>query len=125
MGDSGIDVQLSLLVLLLIFTAIVAFVAACRVRNRVVRVLVGIFLLATAAACSLFSAIAVLLVVALGFIALVLGIKTPKGNRPITETSRMRNEETERRSGDTPTRSASLSLDVSPSLHKKLERYRC
>ena len=95
MGDSDIAAQLSLLVLLLIFTAIVAFVIAWRARNRVVRVLIGILLLAMAAACSLISAIAVLLVAALGVIALVLGTKTPQGNRSITEKSRIRSEETE------------------------------
>jgi hypothetical protein len=73
----------------MIVTAIVAFVAAWRIRKRVVRVLVGVLLLAMAAACSLFSTIAALLVAALGIIALVLGTKTPQGNRSITETSRM------------------------------------
>ena len=82
MGDSGIAVQLTLLVLFLIITATVAFVVAWRVRNRVVRVFVGVLLLAMAAGCSLFSTMAVLLVAALGVITLVMGAKTPKGNRP-------------------------------------------
>ena len=87
MGDSGLAVQLSLIVLLLIVTAIAAFVVAWRVRNRVVRIFVGVLLLAMAAVFSLLSAVAVLLVAALGVIALVLGTKTPQDNRSITELS--------------------------------------
>ena len=86
MGDSGIDVQLSLLLLLLIVTAIVAFVVAWRVRNRVVRVFIGVLLLVMAAACSLFSAMMVLLIAALGVIALVLAARTLQDNRSVTQT---------------------------------------
>ncbi len=125
MGDSGIAVQLSLLALLLIVAAIVAFVVAWRVRKRVVHVLVGILLLAMAAACSLFSAMAVLLVAVFGVTSLVLPTKTPQGNRSITETRGMRNEETERWGDDSLESSVSLSSDVMPSLHKKSETYRC
>jgi hypothetical protein len=77
MGDSDIAVQLSILTLLLVVTAIVAFVIACRVRNRVVRVLVGALLIAIAATCGLFSTMAGLLVAALGVTALVMATKIP------------------------------------------------
>ncbi len=55
MGDSGITLQLSLLAVLLVGTGIVAFVAACRVRNGVVRAVAGLLLLAIAVLSSMLS----------------------------------------------------------------------
>jgi len=118
MGDSGIAVQLTLLVLFLIVTAIVAFVVAWRVRNRVVRVFVGVLLLAMAAGCILFSTMAVLLVAALGIIALVMGAKTPQDNQP---RGRMRNEESEKRDAWQPNKAA-IGSDIRPSLPTKTRK---
>ncbi|MDB4444517.1 hypothetical protein N9174_04185 [bacterium] len=70
----------------MIVTAIVAFVVAWRVHNRAVRILVGVLLLAMAAACNLFSTIAVLMIAALRVTALVLATKTPQGKRSGTQT---------------------------------------
>jgi hypothetical protein len=77
-GDSGFAAQISLLVILLIGASIVAFVVAWRIRSRVVLGFVGVLLLALAAGCSLFSALATLLVAALGVAALVLAARTPR-----------------------------------------------
>lgn len=77
MGDSGFAVQFSLLILVFVVGAIVAFLIAWCVRKRSVRFLVGVILLAGAAACNLFSVLAALLVTILGATALILAIKTP------------------------------------------------
>ena len=79
MGDSDITLYLSLLALLLVAGAILAFVVACRVRRRAVRVGAGIVLLALAAVCTILSLLATLLVAGLGISALILASKTPRG----------------------------------------------
>ena len=79
MGDSDITVLLSFLTYLLIVIALVTFLVALWFRNRIVRILIGIFLFAMAATCVLFSMMAVLLVAALGVVTIVLAIKTPVG----------------------------------------------
>jgi hypothetical protein len=76
MGDSGMALRLSVLALLLVVGALVAFVVAWRVRRRVVRLGVGILLLGLAAACAVFSVLAVLRVAGLGVGALVLAFRT-------------------------------------------------
>ena len=77
MGDSDITLYLSVVALLVMAGTIVAFVIAWRVQRRIVRVTVGVILLAVAATCGILSILASLLVAALGVAALVLASKTP------------------------------------------------
>ncbi|MBI5583098.1 MAG: hypothetical protein HY892_04685 [Deltaproteobacteria bacterium] len=79
MGDSGIAFQLSLLAALLVGTGVVAFVAACLVRSRAVRVVAGVFLLAIAAFSGILSTMGAALLGVLGVLALALAVKTPRG----------------------------------------------
>jgi hypothetical protein len=78
MGDSDITLYLSVMALLVMIGAIVAFVIAWRVRKRAVRVAVGVILLAVAAVCGILSLLAALIVAAPGVGALVLASKTPQ-----------------------------------------------
>jgi hypothetical protein len=89
MGDSGITLQLSLLAVLLVGTGIVAFVAACRVRNGMVRAVAGVLLFAIAVLSSMLSIMATLVLGALGFVALALAVKTPRGKGPRSESHRI------------------------------------
>jgi hypothetical protein len=82
MGDSGITLYLSVVAFLAMAGSIVAFVIAWRVRRRIVRVTVGVILLAVAATCGILSILAALLVAALGVAALVLASKTPQSAPP-------------------------------------------
>ena len=85
MGDSGFTEQLSLFAFIIIISAIVAFIFACCVRKRIVRVLVGVYLLAIAAFCIILSAMAALLVAVLGVIALILATKKSQDNQSETK----------------------------------------
>jgi hypothetical protein len=79
MGDSDITLYLSVVALLVVVGAIIAFVIALRVRQKAVPVGVGVILLAVAAVCAILSFLAALLVAALGVSALILASKTPRG----------------------------------------------
>jgi hypothetical protein len=81
MGDSDITLYLSVVALLVVVGAIIAFVVALRVRQRAVRFGVGVILLVVAAVCAILSILATLLVAALGVYALILASKTPRGRR--------------------------------------------
>ena len=81
MGDSDITLSLSVVALLVVVGALIAFVVALRVRERTVRVGVGVILLAVAAVCAILSIQAALLVAALGVSALILASNTPRGRR--------------------------------------------
>lgn len=85
MGDSGFTVQLSLFAFLIVISAIVAFIVAWRVRKRIVRVLVGAFLLAIAAFSVILSTMAALLVAVLGVITLILAAKKSQDNQAETK----------------------------------------
>jgi hypothetical protein len=78
MGDSDITLYLSLLALLIVGGAVVAFVIAWRVSKRAVRVTVGLLLLTVPVVSGILSLPAALLVGALGGGALVLASKTPQ-----------------------------------------------
>lgn len=82
MGDSGIALQLSLLALAVVVAAIIAFAVAWRVRNRAVRVLLGVLMLAGAAVCTFLSALAALLVAALGLGTLLLATMPLRRGEP-------------------------------------------
>ena len=92
MGDSDITVYLSVVAVLVMAGAIVAFVIAWRVRRRGVRVAVGALLLAAAAFCGILTLLAALLIAALGVGCLILAGRTPTqenvrpGTRRKTET---------------------------------------
>lgn len=77
MGDSDIAFYLSVAALLVVVGAIIAFVVAIRVRQRAVRVSVGVILLAGASLCAIISILAALIVAAMGVSALILAAKTP------------------------------------------------
>ena len=85
MGDSDIALYFSVAVLLVVVGAIIAFLIACRSRQRAVRIGVGVILLAVAAVCAILSLLAAMLVAALGVLALVLASKTPQGKSAETE----------------------------------------
>ena len=85
MGDSGFAFPLSLLALLAVAIGIVAFAVACRVRNRAVRGIAGVLLLATGVLCGVLSVVAALLLATLGVVALVLAIKAPRPSAPNAE----------------------------------------
>jgi hypothetical protein len=78
MGDSDITLYLSVVAPFVIVGAIVAFAVAWRVRKRVVRITVGVILLAVALVCGILSLLAALSVAALGVAALILAGKTPR-----------------------------------------------
>jgi hypothetical protein len=78
MGDSNITLYLSVVALLVVVGAIIAFIVALRVRQRSVRFGVGVILLAVAAMCAILSILATLLIAALGVFALILASKTPR-----------------------------------------------
>jgi len=81
MGDSAITPYLSVVALLVVVVAMIAFVVALRVRQRTVRVGVGVILIAVAAVCAILSILAGLLVASLGVYALILASNTPRGRR--------------------------------------------
>ena len=84
MGDSDITLYLSAAALVIVTGAVAAFVIAWRVRKRVVRVTVGVILLAATPLCGILSFLASLLVAALGVVVLTMAAKTSQ--RSPTET---------------------------------------
>lgn len=79
MGDSDIALYFFVAALLIMVGAIIAFVIACRSRQRAVRVGVGVILLAVAAVSAVLSLLGAFIIAALGVSALVLASKTPQG----------------------------------------------
>ena len=78
MGDSDIRLYFLVASLIVVVGAVIAFVIACRSRRRVVRIGVGIVLLAVATVCTIISLLGALLVAAMGVSALVLASRTPQ-----------------------------------------------
>ena len=86
MGDSGISIYFSVAALVLVAGAVTAFVVAWRVKNRTLRIVVGILLLATAILSSFLSTLAMLVIAVLGVCALVLATRSAEGKKPTPET---------------------------------------
>ena len=77
MGDSDLGLYFLIASCLIMASAILAFIIACRSRRRSVRAGVGLSLLALAIACAIPSFVVASIVAAMGIFALVLASRTP------------------------------------------------
>jgi hypothetical protein len=79
MGDSGIAAHAAIMASILIAVSIAAVFLAWRVRNKILRIVVGLSLVLLAGASGVLSIIAALVLGALGLATLISGVKTAKG----------------------------------------------
>lgn len=76
MGDSGINAHVVILALVLIAVSIATVFLAWRVRNKTLRIVLGVFLVLLAGFSGVLSVIAALVIGVLGLATLIAGAKT-------------------------------------------------